>query len=57
MINDIEDTERQTRSFGCDGPNHRNEYRCRLHCRSVGYKTGFCAAFTNYKNCVCFKSN
>ncbi len=56
VINDIEYIERPIRSFGCDGPNHRNEYRCRLHCRSEGYRTGFCSAFTKFKDCVCSRS-
>ncbi len=52
----IEADERQIRSFGCNGPNHRNEYRCRLHCRSEGYKSGSCSPFTNFQVCVCSKS-
>jgi hypothetical protein len=56
-MNDIENTERHIRSFGCNGQNHRNEYRCKLHCRNHGYKTGFCSAFTSYKDCVCSRSS
>jgi hypothetical protein len=57
MNTGIEYDERQIRSFGCNGPNHRNEYRCRLHCRSQGYKTGACSPYTNFQDCVCFKSS
>jgi hypothetical protein len=49
--------ERRIRSFGCKGPSRRNEYLCRLHCRSEGYKTGSCSRFTNFQDCVCFKSS
>ncbi len=57
MVDGSEDTEREIRSFGCDGPDHRNKYRCRLHCRHEGYKTGSCTKISNYKECVCLKSN
>ncbi len=57
MVDGSEETEREIRSFGCDGPNHRDEHQCRLRCRSVGYKTGYCSVFTNYKHCFCFQSN
>jgi hypothetical protein len=57
VVKEIEDAERELRSYGCNGPNNRDEHRCRLHCRSEGYKTGFCSAFTNYRDCVCFKSS
>jgi hypothetical protein len=53
MNDDIENTKRQIRSFGCNGPNHRNERRCRLHCRSEKYKSGSCSPFTNFQVCVC----
>jgi hypothetical protein len=55
-MDNIEDTDRRIRSFGCNGPNDRNEYGCRYHCRSKGYRTGFCSAFNNFKDCVCSKS-
>ena len=57
MNNEIENGERRIRSFGCKGMRNRNENRCRLHCRSVGYKTGFCSAFTNFENCICSRSS
>ncbi|CAF1033912.1 unnamed protein product [Adineta steineri] len=55
-MNEIENSDRSTRSFGCNGPEHRNEHRCRHHCRSHGYKTGSCSPYTNYQDCVCNKS-
>ncbi len=57
MNNDIDNDECQIPNFGCNGPNHRNEYRCRLHCTSEGYKTGSCSGFTNFQDCVCYKSS
>ena len=49
--------QRQIRSFGCNGIKDRNEFRCRLHCRSMGYKTGFCTAVTQFEDCVCSRSS
>ncbi len=57
MINDIEHDERQIRSYGCNGPNRKNEDRCKKHCRNAGYKNGVCSEFTNYRDCVCVGSD
>jgi hypothetical protein len=53
----IEDTMRETRSFGCNGPKQRKEERCRKHCRSHGYNIGVCSEITNYQDCVCSRSS
>ena len=55
--NSIRMYQRQIRSFGCNGIKDRNEFRCRLHCRSMGYKTGFCTAVTQFEDCVCSRSS
>jgi hypothetical protein len=55
-MDNIEDTDRRIRSFGCNGPKDRNEYACRYHCRSKGYRTGYCSPLTNHKTCVCLGS-
>ncbi|CAF4939881.1 unnamed protein product [Rotaria sp. Silwood1] len=48
---------RKIRSFRCNEANYQDEYRCKLHCRSHGYKTGDCWKSPNYKFCVCHISS
>ena len=45
---------RESRSFGCNGINDRNVYRCRLHCRNRNYRSGRCTRSSNYTLCVCY---
>ncbi|UJR38102.1 hypothetical protein I4U23_030782 [Adineta vaga] len=56
MLSGIEETERHIRGFGCYGPNNRNEYRCRYHCRNLKFKSGFCSRVSDYKECACTQS-
>ncbi|CAF1001719.1 unnamed protein product [Rotaria sp. Silwood1] len=53
VLNGIDNTMRKIRSFRCNEANYQDEYRCKLHCRSHGYKTGDCWKSPNYKFCVC----
>ncbi len=55
-MNEIESIIREARSFGCNGPNDRNVYRCRMHCKNRNYKSGKCSKSSNYTRCVCSKS-
>ena len=49
----MEPVKPQFRSFGCNGPNNRDEQQCRLHCRDAGYRNGFCSPRYNYQVCLC----
>ena len=56
-MNEIESIIREARSFGCNGPNDKNAYRCKMHCRNRSYKSGRCSKSSNYTRCVCYKSS
>ena len=36
--------------FGC--PN--DEYACNAHCRSVGYRGGYCTIWSAWNRCTCY---
>jgi hypothetical protein len=55
-MNEIGSILRKPRSFGCNGPNDRNNYPCKSHCQSRNYKGGRCSKSSNYTRCVCYKS-
>ncbi|CAF4935802.1 unnamed protein product [Rotaria sp. Silwood1] len=55
-LNSIDDTMREIRHLGCNGPNDQNKFRCQRHCMRQGYRTGSCSEIDNYKICVCIKS-
>lgn len=43
-------SEPSPRGFGCPG----NEYECNRHCRSNGFRGGYCNALTAYLRCDCY---
>ncbi len=57
VMNKIASVIREVRSFGCNGINDKNGYRCRSHCRSRNYKSGRCSKASNYTRCMCYKSS
>lgn len=56
MLKIIDDTKRSIPSFRCNGTIDGNDNRCKLHCRSQGYKDGACYEYRNDKYCRCLKS-
>ncbi|UJR11054.1 hypothetical protein I4U23_015238 [Adineta vaga] len=42
------------RGFGCNGPLDKNEYQCNSHCKSNGFKGGYCNALTGWLRCDCY---
>ncbi|CAM4740722.1 unnamed protein product [Rotaria magnacalcarata] len=43
------------RGFGCSGPTNKNEYKCNQHCKSNGFKGGYCNAALLWFRCDCYK--
>ncbi|UJR16833.1 hypothetical protein I4U23_003732 [Adineta vaga] len=41
--------------WGCNGPNNINNHKCRVHCRTRGYRNGQCSPLWNYERCVCVR--
>ena len=56
-MNEMASIIRETRSFGCNGPNDRDPYRCKSHCRNRHQRSGRCTKQSNYTRCMCFKSS
>ena len=44
-----------SRGFGCGGPTNKNEYQCNRHCKSNGFKGGYCNAALLWFRCDCYK--
>lgn len=42
------------RGFGCYGLFNKNEYQCNAHCKSNGFKGGYCNALTGWFRCDCY---
>ena len=43
-----------TRGFGCNGPTDHDPYECNRHCKSNGFKGGYCNAALLWFRCDCY---
>lgn len=44
---------KSAQGFGCRGPWRSDEYECSNYCRSIGYRNGYCNAYTGWMRCDC----